>query len=166
MSSPKDSYSCSIDVTPAMSGESPLLPAPSQEMTDLLRELVSGQRELIKLNREQVQHARRTEERYQQQVKSQRQEFERWVGDNHTLVGRCHEARDTVCRLLGDTLGELVEFVDEHDENLFDSDYVRTDLVDRFGALLNHLSSMYGLLKKMAVVDQPPIEAEEPHERS
>lgn len=148
----------SIDVTPEMHTAPPAATPAGDVQVEIalnLRELVQINREMLQISREQLQFSRRAEERHQQQIRAQREEFQRWIEDHPQLEGRCKQARETLRTLLGQSMSELVDFVDENNENLLESDFSRTDLVDRYGSLLHHVSSMYGILKRLAAADSP-----------
>lgn len=153
-----------IDVSPAMTG-SPTVASvaadtgPIEVVSRQMGELLSLTREMVELQREQVRHLRRQEERVQAQIQSQKQEFEQWLRENDDLAGRCIPARETIRELLGQSIRNMVEYIDENQDNLLESDYSRSDLVDRFGSLMHHVSSMYGVLKRLAAADQPGEEA-------
>jgi hypothetical protein len=150
-------FTSSIDVTAG----APLTPrAPSQPVgppEDLLREIrdLSGLvRELLHVSREQLELIRRAEDRFQKQNDSQRDEFARWLVDDPQMARQCQAAHDGLRELFGRTLSELTDYVDSHREELIDSEFVRSDMVDRYGALLNHVSGLYGLIKRLASAEQ------------
>ena len=120
---------------------------------DLLHELIGVTRELLRVSQEQLRLAQRGEERFQRQQQAQRDEFHRWLDEHPHLSGRCGEAHEVIRNLLGRSMAELVEYVEENGENLLESDFVRTDMVDRYGSLLNHVSVMHGVLKRLAAAD-------------
>jgi hypothetical protein len=126
------------------------------EVADLLRTLIEQNRELIQLGRQQVELGRRMDDRYEKQMQAQREEFVRWLEDIPGLTARGKEATEAVRILLGRVIDEMVDYVKEHDEQLEGSDFVRSELVDRYGQLLNHVSAMYGLLKRLSTADESP----------
>lgn len=158
-SSPRPSpLICSIDVAAGtsipLSPSSELVPDGKNE----IHELVALTRELVQLSREQLRVLRKAEERYHRQQQMQKDEFQRWFVENN-LEGQCKEAYEHVRRLLGSILSEFVTFVAEHHENLSESEFTRSEMVDRYGALLNHVSAMHGVLKRLAVLDEPRHES-------
>ena len=152
----RPSFVSSIDV---VAGAGPINTQPAGEVSNAeiasqLRQLTDLTAQLVTVSQEHLQIARRAEERLQKQQQMQRNEFERWLGENRSLKGRCSKAEEAVRALLGDAITSLVHYAEEHEEDLLDSDYLRTEIVDRFGSLLNHVSSMYSLLKRLAEVDR------------
>lgn len=147
-------YFCSIQVGANQDGDAPPIPAtppPADSQTaDLLRVLVEQNRELISLTRRQLDISNRMEDRYEKQVIGQREEFLRWVDETPGLAARSKVATEAIRNLLGKLIDDLVEYVDTNGENLEDSEFVRADMVDRYGQLLSHISSMYGILKRLS----------------
>jgi hypothetical protein len=147
---------CSIDVSAGMNvspGGSPSFVA-NELVSQQLDELIGLCRELVGVSREQLELARRAEDRFQKQQQAQREEFERWLNEYSQLPGRCRKAEETVRNVLGQAMSELVDYVEEHHEDLMDSEFVRSELVDRYGSLLNHVSAMYAVLKRLSIADQ------------
>ncbi|MFO0944778.1 MAG: hypothetical protein U1D30_02345 [Planctomycetota bacterium] len=163
MSAPEGvpSYVSSIDVTAA----SPLprsgagSPETSSDSLFLLRELVNLCREQVHLSREQLELLRRTEDRYQRQQEAQKEEFQRWLKENPELAGFCGAAHENLRVLFGRSIAELVQYVDENQETIFDSDFVRMEMVDKYGSLLNHVSAMYSIVKRLAAAEQNGCES-------
>lgn len=124
------------------------------EMLFQMRELVCLAREQVQIAREQLELMRRAEDRFQKQQEAQREEFQRWFGENPGLAGYCTAAHDHLRTLLGKAIAELVQYVDDNGENLLDSDFARTEMIDKYGSLLNHVSAMYGMLKRLAAAEQ------------
>jgi len=123
-------------------------------MARLLRESLVATRELIALSREQLELAKKTEERYQRQMQGQREEFERWLGENDLTDGRCAQAEEVLRSLLGASMRSMVEHIDDNSEVILESDFARSELVDRFGPPMAHLSTLYNILKRLNLVDK------------
>jgi hypothetical protein len=151
-------FTSSIDVTAG----APLAPkaptaavnAPSDDLAKELRELNGLVRELLHTSREQLELIRRAEDRFQKQNDAQRDEFVRWLGEDPDLARQCHAAHDGLRVLFGRTLADLTAYIESHQDELVDSEFVRSDMVDRYGALLNHVSGLYGLIKRLASAEQ------------
>ena len=123
-------------------------------MARLLRESLVATRELIALSREQLELAKKSEERYQRQMQGQREEFERWLGENDLTDGRCAQAEEVLRSLLGSSMRSMVEHIDDNSEVILESDFARSELVDRFGPPMAHLSTLYNILKRLNLVDK------------
>lgn len=149
-------FVCSIDVAAGSSLQpsQPEVSSLSEAIAGPLRELVQLNREILRVSREHFDLAKRAEERFLHQQKQQREEFERWLQENSELTGQCGSAQEAIRTVLGQAITELVQYVHEHQEDLLESEYVRSDLVDRYGSLLNHVSGMYGMLKRLAAAEQ------------
>lgn len=147
----------SIDVTagfPASSARSSVSAESKDELVQAIREMTTLYREQLQVSREQLDLLRKAEERFQRQQEAQREEFQRWFTENPGLSGCCAGAHDQLRTLLGRAIAELVEFVDDNGENLIDSDFVRMEMIDKYGSLLNHASAMYSMLKRLAAAEQ------------
>jgi hypothetical protein len=147
----------SIDVTAGFPTSSARPAAGSEskdELTHALRDMTSLLREHLQISREQLELLRRAEDRFQRQQDAQREEFQRWFAENPGLAGYCGGAHDQLRTLLGRAIAELVQFVDDHGDNLVESDFVRMEMVDKYGSLLNHASAMYSMLKRLAAAEQ------------
>jgi hypothetical protein len=120
----------------------------------LLRELLVATREMIALSREQLELAKKAEERYQRQMQGQRDEFERWLGENELTDGRCAQAEEVLRSLLGTSMRTMIEHIDDNCETILESDFARGELVDRFGPPMAHLSTLYNVVKRLNLVDK------------
>ena len=56
--------------------------------------------------------------------------------------------------VVGKALGDLFEYAEEHGSDLAESDYIRSDLVDKYGGMLYHLYGIHGIVKRMSVYEQ------------
>lgn len=151
-------FLCSITVGADPSSSdvpAPVPPSPvDASLSHLLAAIIEQNRELINLGRKQLEISVRMEERFEKQIQSQREEFVRWLDDIPGLSSRGKEAAESIRILLGSLIDELVAYVDENRDSLGDSDFVRAEMVDRYGQMLNHISSMYGMLKRLATAEE------------
>ena len=120
----------------------------------LLRELLVATREMIALSREQLELGKKAEERYQRQMQGQREEFERWLGENELSDGRCAQAEEVLRNLLGTSMRSLIDHIDDNCDAILESDFARGELVDRFGPPMGHLSTLYNIVKRLNLVDK------------
>jgi len=123
-------------------------------MARLLRELLVATREMIALSREQLELAKKSEERYQRQIQGQREEFERWLGENDLTDGRCAQAEEVLRSLLGASMRSMIEHIDDNGDAILESDFARTELIDRYGPPMAHLSTLYNIVKRLNLVDK------------
>lgn len=123
------------------------------ELVSCLRELTSVTRGLAEIAKEQLEYARRAEERFNQQHQMVRGEFQRWLEESDDLRGYCRQAEETVRQVLGRAIHDLVDFVRENEDNLRESDFTRSEMIDRYGAMLHHVSVIHTVLKRMAAVE-------------
>ena len=121
-------------------------------------ELLAIARELLKHSAEQTALLQRAEERHRQQMESQREEFARWLEDCPGLGERVHEVAETLRGLLGTGMAELIEHVDERREDLMDSEFSRSELLDRHGQQLGQLASLYSIAKRLSLVEKARAE--------
>lgn len=147
---------CSIDVTAGMnlSPGVAVTGSSGDSVPQQLTELILLCREMVGISREHLEISRRAEERFQKQQQAQREEFERWLSEWSQLPGRCRKAEEVVRGVLGQAMSEMVDYVEAHEDDLVDSEFSRSELVDRYGSLLNHVSAMYAVLKRLSIADQ------------
>lgn len=150
-------YFCSIQVSanPDSTAAPPSTNGIDPQIVGILGLIAEQNRELITLSRRQLEVSQRMEERYVQQLHAQRDEFVKWVQEIPGLSARGKRASEAIRDLLGKLIDDLVDYVEENKENLDESDFSRNDMVDRYGQLLNHVSAIYGMLKRVATADEP-----------
>ena len=141
---------------------SPAVPQPSDvpvllaELVGLTRELVTVVREQTAIGKEVLALARKGEQRFEEQRNAQRDDFQRWLQEHGLVKRRTKPAEETARAVLGRAISELVDYVEEHNENLTEgTDFVRAEMSDKFGGLLHHLWVIYGTLKHLSAADQP-----------
>ena len=126
------------------------------ELVGLTRELVGAVKEQAALAKEQLTLARKAEQRFEEQRQAQRDDFQRWLQEHGLVKSRTKPAEETARAVLGRAIAELVDYVEEHNENLAEgTDFVRAEMSDRFGGMLHHLWVIYGTLKHLSAADQP-----------
>ena len=124
------------------------------QLSAATRELLGATREMLAVNRDQLELLKRAEQRAEEQRQAQREEFTRFLNEHRRLKGRCKQAEATVRGVLGRAITDLVEYVDDHEEDLAESDFVRSELTDRYGSMLHSLFTSYGVLKHLSAADQ------------
>src|SRR4051812_42315990 len=87
------------------------MPSGAAEPTRLLGELVALTRELVGVSREQLELTRRAEQRFQEQQKAQRDEWQRWTQDYQHLRGRSKPAEEAVRGALAKAITDLVTYI-------------------------------------------------------
>src|SRR4051812_25824840 len=147
---PADDYAFDFDSAETRAARNPEFDV----MARLLRELLVATREMIALSREQLELAKKAEERYQRQMQGQREEFERWLGENELADGRCTQAEEVLRALVGNSMRSLIDHIDDNCDATLESDFARSDLVDRYGPPMAHLSTLYNIVKRLNLVDK------------
>ena len=126
------------------------------ELTGLMRELVVTMREQSNVAKEQLVLARKAEQRFEEQRNAQRDDFQRWLGEHGLAKERTKPAEETARAVLGQAIAELVDYVEDNSENLADgTEFIRSEMSDKFGGMLHHLWVIYGTLKHLSAADQP-----------
>ena len=100
---------------------------PINELAVHLKELAGATKELVTIGKEHLELAKRAEERYQKQHQSQREEFNRWLEDHPHLARRSQAVHDVLRTVLGNAIRDLIDYVDDNQENLVESEFVRTE---------------------------------------
>lgn len=153
------SFSAFFDASAAASMPPPAVTASGPgELAVISRQLGETNamlRDLLRVQSLQLEIMKRGEERMMRQLLSQKEDFERWLVEYPELSQGSKEAADLLRRLLGETLDGLVRYVRDNEDGLADSDYVRDEMVTRYGNLLNHGSAMYGLVRRISTMETP-----------
>lgn len=132
------------------------MPGQLSELIGLTRELVELQREQVAMGKEILGYARKGEQRFEEQRQAQKDDFTRWLNEHGLVKSRTKPAEETARAVLGRSIAELVDYIEEQGENLEDgTDFVRSEMSDKFGGLLHHLWVIYGTLKHLSAADQP-----------
>jgi hypothetical protein len=127
--------------------------AAMRAVLDATRQQAEIAKQQWELARQQLELARRAEQRVEEQRNSQREEFNRWLGEHGLLGGRSARAEKTIRTVLGQAMAEMVDYIDENDESLPESEFARRELADRYGSLLAHLWSIHGVLKHLSAAE-------------
>jgi hypothetical protein len=132
------------------------MPGQLAELIGLTRELVEMQREQVAIGREILTLARKGEQRFEEQRQAQRDDFTRWLQEHGLVKSRTKPAEETARAVLGRSIAELVDYIEEQNENLEEgTEFVRAEMSDKFGGLLHHLWVIYGTLKHLSAAEQP-----------
>jgi hypothetical protein len=132
------------------------VPSQLAELIGLTRELVNSMNAQGAIAQEQLLLARKAEARFEEQRQAQRDDFQRWLQEHGLIKRRTKPAEETARAVLGRAISELVDYVEENNENLTEgTDFVRSEMSDKFGGLLHHLWVIYGTLKHLSAADQP-----------
>jgi hypothetical protein len=132
------------------------VPLQLADLTGLMRDLIGAVREQTAVAKETLALARKAEQRLEEQRQAQRDDFQRWLQEHGLVKRRTKPAEETARAVLGRAISELVDYVEEHNENLTEgTDFVRAEMSDKFGGMLHHLWVIYGTLKHLSAADQP-----------
>ena len=131
------------------------------ETNQLLRALCAMTQNMLQIAQQQLELMKRAEDRFQKQMAMQKEDFDRWLADSPDLQFMSATASESVRTLLGHTMADLVRYVNDNSDNMFDSEYMRQEMVDKYGAQLNHISAMYGLVKRLAMTEPTPTSGTE-----
>ena len=117
-------------------------------------QLVGAITEQTNLAKEQLVLARGQAE-IRRAAERQRDDFQRWLTEHGLVKGRTKPAEETARAVLGQAIAELVDYVEDNSDNLADgTDFIRSEMSDKFGGLLHHLWVIYGTLKHLSAADQ------------
>jgi hypothetical protein len=113
---------------------------------DLLRQLVAGQQQQIRL----------LEELVHQQVavnKQRASELQQWKNANPELARSCRRAAETLSRVQTQFLDVLTEEVADSEDHLIEGEFMLNEFVDRFGPRLAHLNGVLQVLAQLGSAD-------------
>jgi len=116
---------------------------------ELQRQVLQNQQQQLDLAREAAQVAR-------EQRARQIAELERWQAGHDPVIDQCRVSLGQLEQVHSALMGELVNHVAEHHENLVDGDFALTDFVDKFGPRLAHLNTMLAVLRPLAAASRKP----------
>lgn len=114
------------------------------EMVALMHQLVLGQDRQNEL----------LEEMLEQMGAAQRQrasELNQWKDANPLLARRCRAAAEALSQVQTEFLQTLTIDVNDHYEDMKDSDFVLNEFVDRYGPRLAHLNGVLQLLSQLSL---------------
>jgi hypothetical protein len=125
------------------------LVALQSQTLDVQRQILQNQQQQLELTKEAAQISR-------EQRARQIAELERWQSGHERVLDQCRESLGQLEQVHSALMGELVNHVAEHHENLLDGDFALTDFVDRFGPRLAHLNTMLAVLRPLAAAARKP----------
>jgi len=127
------------------------------EVAALLRELIELNRavagmtqELLQNSRHQLELSKRWEQRTVEQIQNNREELLRLGRQHPELRGRSQDVEKLMAAVIGKSMGELYDYVEHHGEDIADSDFVRSELVEKYGGMLYHLHGIHGIVKRFS----------------
>src|SRR4051812_3182468 len=127
------------------------------EVAALLRELIEMNRaiagmtqELLQNSRQQLELSKRWEQRTVEQIQNNREELLRLGKQHPELRGRSQDVEKQMAAVIGKSMGELYDYVEHHGEDIADSDFVRSELVEKYGGMLYHLHGIHGIVKRFS----------------
>jgi hypothetical protein len=144
----------SIDVTADAAAQQTVNKIDANELICvLLKQLVEGQQREIKLL-EEIAHFVSLHHK-QRQV-----DIAHWKDQNPDLARSCRIAAEALVKVQNQFIHTLTEEVADNQEALHDSDYMVSELVDRFGPRLSHLNGLLTVMSQLSAANQQPAAAE------
>ncbi len=125
----------------------------TREMHAMTRDLHTMSREMLDNSRQQLELSKRWEQRTVEQIQAQRDELTRLAKEHPELRGRSKEIEENLSAVIGKSMSDLYEYVEDQGSNLADSDYVRSELVDKYGGMLYHLHGIHGIVKRLSMFE-------------
>ncbi len=116
---------------------------------ELLRQTSEMQRQLLELAKENTQFAR-------DQRTRQVAELEKWQLSHDPILDSCKDTLGRLESVHAALMRELLEYAEEHHENLLEGDFSLSDFVDRYGPKLAHLNTMLAVLRPLAAAQKKP----------
>ena len=114
---------------------------------DVQRQILQNQAQQLELTKEATHVAR-------EQRARQIAELERWQAGHDQVLDQCRDSLTQLEQVHSALMGELVNHVAEHHENLVEGDFALSDFVDRFGPRLAHLNTMLAVLRPLAAANR------------
>ncbi len=152
-----------MEVSPTGQGPSTPQANPGADPSALLHALLNLQSQTLEIQRQilqnqqqQLELAREAAHVAREQRARQMGELERWQNGHDRVIEQCRESLGQLEQVHSALMGELVEHVAEHHENLLEGDFALTDFVDKFGPRLAHLNTMLAILRPLAAAARKP----------
>ncbi len=123
-------------------------------MLNLQSQTVEIQKQILQNQQQQLELAKEATQVAREQRARQMAELERWQNGHEQVIEQCKESLGQLEQVHSSLMGELVNYVAEHHENLLDGDYALTDFVDKFGPRLAHLNTMLAILRPLAAANR------------
>lgn len=143
----------SIDVSAEQGGvQRPNDASGSEAMVALLHQIAVGQQKQNQLLEQLVQSNANAQ-------KQRAAELKQWKDANPRLAGACRTAAEKLSSIQADFLEKLTDEIEDHEENMFDGEYVLNEFLDRFGPRLAHLNGVLQVLAQLGSGQQPAEEA-------
>ncbi len=140
--------------TPASPNGDPV--ALLQMLAGLQSQTLEIQRLILQNQQQQLELAREAAQIIREQRARQIAELERWQAGHDPVIDQCRVSLGQLEQVHSALMGELVNHVAEHHENLVDGDFALTDFVDKFGPRLAHLNTMLAVLRPLAAASRKP----------
>ena len=125
-----------------------------QQLSGQLAEIAQLMRHSVQVGAQQLAVMQRIESRQLQAQKNQQDDFQHWLETHPDMAENCLNSHETLRRVLGTAITDLSRYIEEHDDDLAHNDFLRAEMVDRFGASFHHLASMYAMMKRVATVEK------------
>jgi chromosome segregation ATPase len=152
-----------MEVSPTGQSPTPTPGNPNGDPMALLHALVAlqsqtldVQRQILQNQQQQLELAKEAAQISREQRARQIAELERWQSGHERVLDQCRESLGQLEQVHSALMGELVNYVAEHHENLLEGDFALTDFVDRFGPRLAHLNTMLAVLRPLAAASRKP----------
>ncbi len=123
-------------------------------LLNLQSQTVEIQKQILQNQQQQLELAKEATQVAREQRARQMAELERWQNGHERVIDQCRESLGQLEQVHSSLMGELVNYVSEHHENLLDGDYALTDFVDKFGPRLAHLNTMLAILRPLAAANR------------
>lgn len=132
-----------IDVSATTGQEESSSHNSSNELNELLRQLVVGQERQNELLEELIDQMHATQR--QRSV-----ELAQWRKSNPLLARQCRAAMEVLSEVQTEFLKALTAEVSEQREGLLDGEFLMNEFVDRFGPRLAHLNGVLQVLSQLS----------------
>ncbi len=143
----------SIDVTADASAQQAGKIDGNELICALLRQVVEGQQREIKLL-EEIAHS------VSHHHKQRQVDIAHWKEQNPDLARSCRIAAEALVKVQNQFIHNLTEEVADNQEALHDSDYMVSELVDRFGPRLSHLNGLLTVMSQLSAPGHAPAAVE------
>jgi hypothetical protein len=119
-------------------------------IVNLLKQLVEGQQQELKLLQEITHWVGLSH-------KQRQQEIHQWKETNPDLARSCRIATEALVKVQNDYIHKITEEAADGYETMMDSEYMLQEFIDRFGPRMAHLGGVLHMVSSLsAAKDSPP----------
>lgn len=121
-------------------------------IVNLLKQLVEGQQQELKLLQEIAHWVGLSHKQRQQEIAA-------WKEANPDLARNCRLATEALVKVQNDYIHKLTEEAIDNHETMMDSEFMLQEFIDRFGPRIAHLGGVLHMISSLSAAREAPPSA-------